>query len=84
MEKVTEHEDDRNRCTRYSHQRIVIGNGGIGNKRMSGDYTNFSIIKIGRNTEKSPEDWRRFVVTQISSERPSANACVKNSQKNIK
>ena len=46
-------------CTRYSHQRISKGTGGLGNKTMSGDYLNYSIIVIGQNTEKDPGDLRR-------------------------
>ena len=38
--------------------------GGFGNKRKSGDHPNYSIIKIGQNTEKSPGDLRRLTVTQ--------------------
>ena len=33
---------------------------------MSGDHPNNSIIKIGHNTVKSPEDLRRLAVTQPS------------------
>ena len=39
---------------RYSRLRIGTGSRGLGNKRMSGDYQNYSIIKISQNTEKSP------------------------------
>ena len=39
-----------------SHQRIGTGNGGLGNKRTSGDHQNYSIVEIGQNTEKSPGD----------------------------
>ena len=37
--------------------------GGLGNKRTSGDYQNYCIIKNGQNTEKSPGDLRRFAVS---------------------
>ena len=53
-----------------SHQRIIIGTGGLGNKRTSGDHPNHYTFEIGQNTEKSPGDL---------SERPSANANVKSS-----
>ena len=36
----------------------------LANKRMSGDHPNYSIIKIGQNTEKSPDDLRRLADTQ--------------------
>ena len=39
-----------------SHQRSNKGNGGLGNKRTSGDHPNYSIVMIGLNTEKSPGD----------------------------
>ena len=34
--------------------------------RTSGDHPNDNIIEIGQNTEKSPRDLRRLVVTQTS------------------
>ena len=34
------------------------------NQRTSGDYSNYRIIKIGQNTEESPEDLMRLAVTQ--------------------
>ena len=37
---------------------------GLGNKIRSGDYPNYSIHKIGQNTEKIPGDLRRLTVTQ--------------------
>ena len=48
---------------------IVIGalgtvTGGLGNKRTSGDHQDYSIVEIGQNTEKSPEDLRRLAVIQ--------------------
>ena len=66
---------------------IVIGvlgtilgtrSGGHGNNGTGGECLNYSIVEIGQNTEKSPGDLRRFAVTQ--TEKPSANAQVKNSQ----
>ena len=48
----------------YSHQKINNGTGGFGNKRASGDHSNCSIIKIGKNTEKSPGDMRRLGISQ--------------------
>ena len=47
-----------------SHQRIDKGTGGLGNKRTNGDHPNYCIIEIGQNTEKSPGDLRRLVVTK--------------------
>ena len=44
---------------------LVEGVGRFGNKRKSGDYPDFSIIKMGQNTERSPRDLRRLALTQI-------------------
>ena len=58
--KKLEHESDvymnSNWCSQYNHQRIFKGIGGLGNKMTSGDHPNYSIVEIGQNTEKSPED----------------------------
>ena len=54
--------------------------GGLGNKRMSGNYPSDSIVEISQNTEKSPGDFRRFGHSD-SSGQPSANDGVKKSQK---
>ena len=40
------------------------GTGGLGNKRTSGDNLYYSIVEGGQNTEESPGDVKRFVVTQ--------------------
>ena len=40
------------------------GTGSLGDKRMRGDHSDYSIIEIGQNTEKSLGDLRRLVVTQ--------------------
>ena len=49
---------------RTIHKGLVKGTGRLENKRTSGDHPDYSIIKIGQNTEKSPEDLRRLAVTQ--------------------
>ena len=61
-----------------NHQRIGTETGGLENKRTSRNHPNYSIIKIGQNTERSPEDLRRLDVTQ------SLHASVKNFQKTLK
>ena len=38
---------------------------GLEDLEISGDHPNYSIIKMGQNTEKNPEDLRRLAVTQI-------------------
>ena len=47
-------------------RRIIKGSGGLRNKRMIRDYSNYCIIEIIQNTEKSPKDLRRLTVTQTS------------------
>ena len=42
---------------------IGKGTGTLENKRSSRDHPDYSIIKIGQNTEKSPGDLRRFAVS---------------------
>ena len=68
MEKTMEQEGDGdtncNWCTRYSHQRISTETRGLGNKKTSGDHSNYSIVEIGQNTKKSPGDLRRLTVTK--------------------
>ena len=65
-----EHEGDGDTSCNWSTwnnpQRIGKGTGRLGNKRTSWDQPNYSIIKIGQNTEKSPEDLKRLSVTQTS------------------
>ena len=55
---------NRDWCFWYSHQRIIKGTGGLGNKRTSGDHPTYYIIKNGQNTKKSPRDLRKLAVTQ--------------------
>ena len=43
---------------------IDTGIRGLGNKKTSGNHPNNSIVNIGQNTEKSPEDLRKLAVTQ--------------------
>ena len=65
--ELEKHESDGNTncnwCSWYSHQRIGTRTGGIKRKRMSGNHPN-SIIEISQNTEKSPDNLRKFGVTQ--------------------
>ena len=48
--KTMEHEGDSdtncNWSTWYSHQMICTGTGGLGNKRTSGDYPDYCVMKI--------------------------------------
>ena len=57
---------------------IPRGSGRLGNKRISRDHPDYSIIKIDQNTEKSPGDLRRLAV--IHTPVKTANAGVKNSR----
>ena len=64
--KKTVVKTDNNTFTnRYSHQRIIKGNGGLGGRRTSGDHPSYNIIENDQNTEKSPGDMNRLAVTQL-------------------
>ena len=62
--QTTEHEGDGdtscNRCTWINPQMTDKWTRRLKNQRTSGDHPDYSIIKIGQNTEKSPEDLRRI------------------------
>ena len=45
-------------------QRIDKGTRRLRNQRTSRDYLDYSIIKIGQNTERSPGDLEGLAVTQ--------------------
>ena len=64
MEHESDYYTNSDWCFWYFHQRIIVGTGGLENKRMSGDHPNYYIIGNGQNTEKSPGDLRKFAVTQ--------------------
>ena len=64
MDHESDSDTNFNWCSWYSHQRIDTKTGGLGNKRISGDHSNYCIIEISQNTEKSPQDLRRLAVTQ--------------------
>ena len=63
-----EHEGDSNTncnwCSWNDPQRLSKRGGGAGNRRMSRDNPNYSVVEVGQNTEKSPGDLRRLTVTQ--------------------
>ena len=48
--------------------------------RTSGDHQYYSIDEIGQNTEKSPRDLRRLVVTQNPSKNDLLTLVWKNTQ----
>ena len=64
MENETDNDTNYYLCTRSNPQRIVKGAGRLGNKKISGEHPDNSIIKISQNTAKSPGDLRRLAVTQ--------------------
>ena len=64
------------------HQMINKGNGRLRNKRTSEDHPDNSVIKINRDTEKSPADLKKLVITQIQGENPPTNDDAKNSHTN--
>ena len=53
-----------NWCTWKNPLRIGKGIGRFGNKSTNGDHLGYSITKIGQNTEESPRDLKRIVITQ--------------------
>ena len=66
-EEAMEHEDDGDTNCSWGIwndiQRIVKGTGRLRNQRTSWNHPDYSIIMIGRNTEKSPGDLRRLAVS---------------------
>ena len=61
-------DNNRNCRAQYTHQRIDKGTRGLGNKRMSGDHTNYTIVGISLKNKKSPGDLWRFAPTQTRVE----------------
>ena len=72
MEHESNGHTNCNWCIWNSLQGLRSEIGSVGNQRTSQDRLNYSFVKIGQNTKKSPGDLRRLVVTQIQ-----ANAGVK-------
>ena len=87
LKKTMEHENDGdtncNWCSWYSHQRIYTGTGGLKNKRKGEYHSKYSIVKIGQNTEKSPED-KETCCHSNYMKKLSANTGVKKSLKAVK
>ena len=63
--------------SKHRNKSFTKGTGGIGSLRPSEDHPNYCIIENGQNTEKNPGD-EETCCHSSSSERPSANADVKN------
>ena len=51
-----------NWCSWNNPKRSGKGTGRLANKRKRGDNPNYSIVKVGQNTEKSPGDLRRLAI----------------------
>ena len=64
MEHEGEGDTNCNWCTWKDPQRFNKGAGRVENQRMSQDHPNYSIVKIGHNTEKSLGDLKWLAVTQ--------------------
>ena len=64
MEHESDGDTNCNWRTRCSHQMIGTRSGGLVDNRTNEDHPNYSLIKIGQNTEKSPGDLNRLAVTQ--------------------
>ena len=58
---------------------IGTGIGGLGNKRTRGEHPNYTIIKIGQNTEKCLGDLR--ILTQTPAKDRLLSLVGKNSQR---
>ena len=71
-----------NYYTRNDTQRLAKGTGRVGNRRTSRNRLNYSIFKIGQNTEKNTGELRRLSVTQtpVKDHQLSAKVNVKNYQ----
>ena len=63
MEHEVESDSNCNWCVRNDIQKFDKKTGRLGNQRKSEDYPNYSIIKIGKNTETTPGDLRKLAVT---------------------
>ena len=50
----------------------------VGNRRINRDHPNYCIVEIGQNTEKSPGNDEKTCGLTDFSEKPSANADIKN------
>ena len=63
MENEGDGDTNRNRCTwNKSPQDFGKGTRRLRNKRISSDHPDYTILKIGQNTGKSPGDLRRLAV----------------------
>ena len=51
-------------------KRLGKKSGRFGKQRLSRNHPDYSIIKTGQNTEKSPEDLRRLAPTQTPVKNP--------------
>ena len=57
-------------CTRNNPQRLGKGILRLGNKWTSGNHPVYCIVKIGQNTEKTPQDLKRLAFTQNPVKKP--------------
>ena len=64
MELESDDYNNRYWCFWYSHQTLIKGTEGLGNKRTRRDQQNYYSIENGHNTEKSPGDLSIFAVSQ--------------------
>ena len=68
MEHESSGDTNCNWCAGYSDQGIGTGTGELGDKRTSGDHSNYCVIEIDQNTKTPPEALRRLTVTQTAVE----------------
>ena len=64
-------------CFWHGNKRIIIGTRTIGSWRLSGDYSNRSIIENCQNTEKNPGALRILAITQSHVKTISLRFCEK-------
>ena len=64
MEHGTSSDTNCNCCAWNDPQRLGKGAGKVENQRTTRDHPNYSIVKIGQNTEKNSVDLRRLAITQ--------------------
>ena len=82
MEREGDDETNCNWSAWNGSQRLGKGAGIVGNWRTSRDHTNYSIVKVVQNTEKSPWDQKRLTVTQTLLKDHQHNASVKKLVRN--
>ena len=70
MKAVGQDSDGDTNCCYYTWNDLrKFGKGAGRFRNRSTNHLNYSIVKIGQNTEESPGDLRRLYVTQIQAKK---------------